>query len=69
MNFKEYWAAHVKKNPKFADEDAAIQIKVGMLRKLLEEAHGRGFDHATKTRRAVEELFRMAGVSSNGFNL
>jgi hypothetical protein len=69
MTFKEYWEAHVRKNPRFADEEAKIEIKVGMLKRLLEEAHGKGVEQAIKTRRSVDELLRKAGVGTGPFNL
>ena len=45
MNKKEYWAAHVSKNPIFADPDKEIRIKVGSLKKLMDEAFDKGFAH------------------------
>ncbi|MCA1592279.1 MAG: hypothetical protein LC754_06435 [Acidobacteria bacterium] len=65
MTKQQYWEAHVKRNPKFADEDFAIQMKVGMLRKLLEEAYDKGMEHSKKTNDVMKDLFK--GVDLNQF--
>ena len=65
MTKQQYWEAHVKRNPKFADEDSAIQMKVGILRKLLEEAYDKGVEHSKKTNDVMKDLFK--GVDLNQF--
>lgn len=57
MTRDEYWQAHVKRNPRFEDEEATIQIKVGMLRKLMEEAFDKGGEHQKKLDDVMERMF------------
>jgi hypothetical protein len=42
MTKEQYWQAHVKKNPSFADDKKRIEITVGGLRSLMFEAYDKG---------------------------
>jgi hypothetical protein len=48
MTRQEYWNAHVVKNPKLAIEDSMVSVKVSTLKKLIEEAYDKGFEHRGK---------------------
>jgi hypothetical protein len=67
MTKKEYWDAHVKKNPSLADEDARVEVKVSTLRALLEEAYDKGAEHDRKVRESVKKIFD--GFDLGGFKL
>lgn len=66
MTKKEYWEAHVKKNPAFADEKKEIRITVGSLRKLMEEGYDKGLEHATKSSTllsdTIKDVFKGPGL-------
>lgn len=57
MNKKEYWEAHKRKNPKFADESARIEMSVGMLKRLMEEAWDKGFEHSKSVNDNLNKMF------------
>jgi hypothetical protein len=65
MTKDEYWQAHVKRNPRFEDEEAKIQMSVGMLRKLMEEAFDKGWEHHRKTSDMMKEIF--GGIDLNQY--
>lgn len=69
MNKEEYWQAHVAKNPKFVDESHEIEIRisVGMLKKLLFEAHDKGFEHSRKIRQNFNDVLRKSGFDPSIF--
>lgn len=61
MTKQEYWEAHKRKNPKFADDSTKIELTVGMLRRLMEEAYDRGLDHARAVQGNVSKLKDILG--------
>lgn len=65
MTKDEYWKAHVKRNPRFEDEDANIQMKVSMLRRLMEEAFDKGFEHRKKSEDIMKTI--LGGVDLNKY--
>jgi hypothetical protein len=64
MTKDEYWQAHVKKNPRFEDEDNRIEMSVGMLRRLMMEAYDRGMEQSNKTSDLLKDVFK--GLDLNG---
>lgn len=52
MTKEQYWGAHLKKNPKWADETARIELMVSTLKALMFEAYDRGLSH----HKTVEKL-------------
>lgn len=48
MTRDEYWQAHCTRNPKFKDEDASVEIRVGMLKRLMLEAFDKGAESVKK---------------------
>lgn len=53
MTQDQYWQAHIKKHPTFADKNKKIELSVGALQKLMFEAYDKGFEHHAKR---VEEI-------------
>lgn len=58
MTKQEYWNAHVARNPGFADEGKKIQMSVQMLRRLLEEAYDKGFEHNKNKSRDFADILK-----------
>jgi hypothetical protein len=57
MNKKDYWAAHVQKNPKFENEQHEIRITVKALHLLMMEAYDKGYEHREIVNKGMEKIF------------
>ena len=68
MTKKEYWQKHVDKNPRFEDESNKIEMSVGMLKRLMEEAYDRGFDHHKGISDSLRDVFKGFGAAA-GYKL
>lgn len=67
MTKKEYWKAHVAKNPSFADEEKEIRVSVKMLHRLMDEAFDKGYNHHVNLSKSVRDMMNKAGM--HGFDL
>lgn len=64
MTKDEYWQAHVKKNPKLADEDGSVQVKVSTLHALLNEAFDKGWEHHKKITDQMRDMLKGTGLGN-----
>jgi hypothetical protein len=57
MDKKDYWAAHVKKNKTFKNEQNEIRITVKALHLLMMEAYDKGYEHREIVNKGMEKIF------------
>lgn len=61
MTKQQYWQKHVDKNPRFENEDNKIEMSVGMLKRLMDEAYDKGFDHHKALDKSLRDVFSKIG--------
>ena len=57
MTKEQLWAAHVAKNPAWANGDTKIQLTVDSLKKLLMNAHDLGYKHCADNVSMFTDIF------------
>ncbi len=54
MTFEEYWKARCEKNPALANRDV-VKLKTSGIKAMIKQAHEKGFEHCTETRKQLME--------------